>query len=380
MNPRHNVVSLSVIAFALRFAVLVWFPIEPRNADMDRYLEQSYYLATQHSFAMNGVPTAFNGPAYPLVLALFGRNLRAVQLLFVLCGTATVILTYHLARTILDRKWSYVAGLAMALAPMSVRFSSVLLTETLYTLLITAAIYCWAKHRNKLSGVAFGLSLLVRPLALVFIPFTRKWTIVLVACAVMLPWAVRNWYQFGKPMLVSAGVGQNLLIGTIDFDRSSWQQINDTQFFGDELDALSETERDNARRDLALQRIAANPVLWVKARAKQYPALFADQGQYLFDGPGLRKTIVRTAFLSANFVFICLSIFGIWLLRRDVLRFDYLVFFPVYVALVHLPMWCEARYSLPAVPEMIILSTIGVRSLPDLLIRADKFSTKEANP
>lgn len=371
-----HVLTLIAISLCLRFAGMLFLPLEPRNIDMNRYLEQAYYLATQHVFFMDGTPTAFNGPLYPFILALLVRNLRLVQIFLVICGTGTAVLTYYLARAILSNRWSFVAALGVACGPMSVRWSSVLLTDTLFTLLSTLGLYWWARRKDVAAGVAWGLSLLTRPLPLLFLPLTRRKWLIATAILIVLPWIARNWIVFHRPMLVSAGIGQNLLIGTLNFSthQSAWDQITETQFFEkNELDQMTEAERDEAKSRLAIQRITNQPLSWLQARAKQYPLLFADMGQYLFETEGRAKQFIKPLFLAGNFLFLCLGIYGLWCVRDRFWELDYLVLWPIYVALIHLPLWCEARYALPIVPSMCILAVLGLRGPAfDRLLRVVK--------
>ena len=173
-------------------------------------------------------------------------------------------------------------------------------------------------------------------------------------------------------MLVSAGIGQNLLVGTLNFSthKSAWDQIKETHFFEkNELDQMTEAQIDDACRRLAIQRITNQPLSWLQARVKQYPLLFADMGQYLWETEGRAKQIIKPLFLAGNFLFLCLAIYGLWCVRDRFWKLDYLVLLPIYVALIHLPMWCEARYALPIVPSMCILAVFGLRRLTNVLIK-----------
>ncbi len=93
----------------------------------------------------------------------------AILLVQSLLGAATVALVYLIARDRFSRAVAVVASLGMALAPMTGYFTAVILTETLFTFLLTLAIFSWGREKRVLAGVAFGLAALTRPGLLPFI-------------------------------------------------------------------------------------------------------------------------------------------------------------------------------------------------------------------
>ena len=61
------------------------------------------------------------------------------------------------------------AGIGMALAPMTGRFTAVILTETLFTFLLTLGIFWWSRKHYALTGVTFGFGMLTRVTLLPFV-------------------------------------------------------------------------------------------------------------------------------------------------------------------------------------------------------------------
>ena len=259
----------------------------------------------------------------------------------------------------------------MALAPMSVKYSVVLLTETLFTFLVTAALVLWSRGKWKLSGLAWGLSMLTRPTSLFFVLLLflfglkqrRHLIMASIAFLTVLPWTVRNAVQFHSFIPVASQGGGILLLGTVNlnFREPIWTQIDHTVLFlPEDLEGKPESVQDRILFWKAIDIIRAHPLEWLKARAKQYPLFFADTGQYLHH---ISKRGVEGVFLTGNALFLLLSLIGLYILRDHFWRLAFLTLWPTYFALIHLPMWVEARYSLPIVPEMIILSTISVCSM-----------------
>jgi len=360
-------------SLAIRFAAALYWHGDVSGIDVGRYLNQAQSIAETHSFTYNGYTTAMNGPLFPFILSFFfaaGFHSFLAQLLFVLIGSGTAILTYLLTERIQPRI-ALAAGLCMALAPMSVKYSVVLLTETLFTFLVTAALVLWSRGKWKLSGLAWGLSMLTRPTSLFFVLLLflfglkqrRHLIMASIAFLTVLPWTVRNAVQFHSFIPVASQGGGILLLGTVNLNYREpiWTQIDHTVLFlPEDLEGKPESVQDRILFWKAIDIIRAHPLEWLKARAKQYPLFFADTGQYFHH---ISKRGVEGVFLTGNALFLLLSLIGLYILRDHFWRLAFLTLWPTYFALIHLPMWVEARYSLPIVPEMIILSTISVCSM-----------------
>src|SRR5439155_26398045 len=92
-------------------------------------------------------------PVYPLVLRaifdVFGRHYVAVVAVNALIGTATVFLTYRLARLLLPDRYALGAALLVAIDPASIVFSNLMLTETLFAFLLTATLLLLVLGRQR---------------------------------------------------------------------------------------------------------------------------------------------------------------------------------------------------------------------------------------
>lgn len=155
----------------------------------------------------------------------------------------------------------------------------------------------------------------------------------------------------------------------LDLRKPVWDQVKAHPLI--DTKGMSEVEVDRAYGRVAKEKILASPLTWIKARAKQFPLLFADIGQYFFKGPGIWKLAVMGSFLLGNFVFVLTSFSGLWLLRKRFFELAYITAFPVYLTLIHLPLWVEARYSLPMTPMLSILSAYTIHQLY-LRVRANR--------
>jgi hypothetical protein len=199
---------------------------------------------------LGNFPTAYYPPGYPLFLApffwvvdllpgdisLFGTAL-ALQ---VLLSVALVGLTFALGRRLAGPTVGLAAAVATAIWPNLVFHSGVILTETLFlvvlTLLFLVALASpevarapgW--RRMVTVGVLLGAVGLIRPVSLVIAPLfvllwwsdgvgraVKKLAIVAVATVVVLaPWSILSSIRMESPVLLSLNFGDNLCIGYRD--------------------------------------------------------------------------------------------------------------------------------------------------------------------
>lgn len=402
-NSRPKKLDVVLIALLAGVIRLGWagYGISVVNQDIEKYLvtagDASEYLTLAQNLASHQVfsmgktvealtPTAFRPPLYPALISIFWWDGKApiAELFFVqaLFGTATVVLVYFISLGVFDRRLALIAGLGLAVAPMSSLYVSRVMTETFFTFLLTLGVFFWGRHRYASTGICFGLAFLTRPtifpflLLLIFIALFRTWrtyrqaflTISLVAFTVCLPWVIRNAIVFGKFIPVaSSGSGINLLFGTIEVNfgvGNVWSIVLNhpaTKIDG----AYSETDVDRIYRQRAIDRVIQSPLHWLAVRAKQYPRLFMDHGEYLYSTSWPVAKPIKVLFLMGNLCLIFLSVYGLYVLRQKVIALSHIVLFPVYLAMIHLPLWVEGRYSLPAMPMMIILASAGIEQLFD---------------
>lgn len=178
-------------------------------------------------------PTAFHLPLFPALLALFSSvgidSYTAHQVVGCALGAATVVVCGLVGRR-LAGEWAGLAAAAVAAVflPLVIR-DSLLMSESLYGLLIALALLATLRLRDEPSarralelGVVLGLAALTRSEALLLVlllalPAVRRPRrlahLAIVAAAVALlcvPWAVRNSLEFDQPTLLTTGDGSVL--------------------------------------------------------------------------------------------------------------------------------------------------------------------------
>ncbi len=145
---------------------MLWLTPDALQDDPDGYLRLATNLVDHRTFSSGySVPTAYRPPLYSLVLTgpvLVGAHdpaimIIAMMMLHVLLGVATVYLVFVLARCWgLGRTAAAVAAVLTACDPILLRSSTVVMTETLATLLATGGLLAltWTGRRGTMLAAA----------------------------------------------------------------------------------------------------------------------------------------------------------------------------------------------------------------------------------
>ncbi|MCU1264925.1 MAG: glycosyl transferase family 39 [Acidobacteria bacterium] len=381
-------------AFAVRFAYARWGLWVA--GDSAAYLTIAKNIALHHSFSSTvGVPTAWRPPLYPVLIAALwwtdNAPIAAIILVQIICGSATVVLTYLIAKDRFTRHVALAAALAATFAPMTGHYTAVILTEPVFTFLLILGVFFWGRNRAVAAGLAFGLATLTRTIVIPFLvclPFLallsawrkdlhRYLVIVVCAMAVTSIWIARNAIVFRKFILVqSGGYGVNLFAGTIEseiYGDDVWTKVlKDLE--RNEGDTQDEAEKDRRYMRQAVDRIRSDSSHYLRARVKQYPRLFLDSGDYLLGSRNTTFTaalhehrasvvLLKVGFVLGNITIFLLGGYGIVVERRRFVSLSHITLFPIFLVLIHLPMWIESRYSLPIMPLMLIFAARGIESL-----------------
>ena len=267
---------LLVVALVVRAGVS-WLDFEALESDPDSYALLAKNLAAAGTFGFIDEPdgairaTAYRPPLYPWLLSSFVLNgqlsLALVAILHVLLGVITVLLTFFIALR-LNLRLAWLPALAVAIDPILLRSSQLVMTETLAVFLLTLAWFLWVTNRHlsarsfnetsiarkaklriggmrlaSVLGLVLGLSILARPTSVawmglsgVFFILYLWWTnksissslnlktlkigvsagwlvrLGLGIAVVLVPWIVRNYLQLGHPIWATTHGGYTLLL------------------------------------------------------------------------------------------------------------------------------------------------------------------------
>ena len=243
-----------------------------------------------HGFELNGQPTAYRPPAWPMLLAAFlalGLPVSLLPLISAGAMIAAAVVAAAVGVRISRRPWGALAGVAVLAYPLNIYSSVTLYPQAFATLLV---LLLWlltlliidgrAAHERHSSVLCLLLGLVASLLALSVptLAFTGltvvAWTVFTLRgdrirapayafSGLLIPialWTVRNILTIGAPIFLSSSTGINLLIGNnATATASSGVNVD----IGEPLraaSAMSEVDSDAFLRNSALEWIIYHPI------------------------------------------------------------------------------------------------------------------------
>jgi 4-amino-4-deoxy-L-arabinose transferase-like glycosyltransferase len=396
------VLSFLLVAVLVRGGVLL-ARSHRLSADPDGYQALARNLVEHGVLGTGERPTAYRPPLYPLVVAACvaapWKIEAATAVLHLVLGVATAWLTVDLGGRWGLGRFAFLAGGLVVCDPILLNQSTLVMTETLATFLAVTTLSLTsataeATGRQRLvfaalAGISFAVAALCRPTFLVALPFAAggvgyvlsRWrerlqtiaAMCLAASIVLLPWAVRNWLDFGKPIVTTTHGGYTLLLGNnpayYDFLQTSpWRAVWNAGQFDDGLRATrSDDELANDRHEYAQawQAIRQRPGMFLLASLRRVSALWGLlPHEVTADEPSLTKC-GRYAVAIWYLAVFGLAIAALCTSAAQITRPPWL-----WVALlatsftaVHLVYWTDMRMRAPLMPAVSLLAAAGARRL-----------------
>ncbi len=409
-----------MLAAALRIVWVLYATREPSGFhDPLFYFFYAGRIAEGHGYRLqDGSPTAYYPIGYPAALgAVFALvehspipdNLELAGGFFqMFLGVGTTALAYEAGRRLFNSMVGLVAALWLALFPNLIFHTATFLSETLFSFLVMAALVVIAsadlggghvrRRRLLLFAVLLGLSALVRPISLLFLPVllivllaagagwrrSLEHTVVAlaVAAAVVAPWAIRNAVVMRAPIIISANVGDDLCIGHYpgapghfalpDYCFAGYEDLERPEF---------EVRRNNENISKAVKFALKNPAYELRLIPRKahwlwehdHDGLWAVEsyGDDPFIDPGLRTALMRAADI---FFFVTISLGGLGLVTfvlppRSPPRLFFLMAL-LALAAVPLAFFGDARFHVPVTPLLAVSAAslvVNIRRVPRLL-------------
>ena len=201
LSARKALLAILAGAFTLRMGLFLsaWLISGDFSVfyegDSTSYLRPAKALIESGTFSVAGHPELFRTPGYPLMLVpglWIGHPELLAILLQILLSCATVWLLYLIARRISgSERTALLCAFLYSIEPVSVVYSSLLLSETLFTFLLVLFLYWLGRHLKSRSTVFLILSALsltasayVRPIGF-FLPIPIG--VFLLACLFLRP-------------------------------------------------------------------------------------------------------------------------------------------------------------------------------------------------
>jgi len=218
----------------------------PKIVDATHYQAIAKNIYNHHEFAhTKGRLTSMRPPLYPALLSAIycltgGIHLNAVRIVQIILSLGLIFMVYLLGKKIFGQKIGLLAALIFALYPSFLFFTHFLLTEVLFTLLLTLFVWFFllfmeTKRTRDIwwAGLFLGLGALTKSMLYLFIifaliylflgvkePFWKKikWMSLFMAgyLVVIGPWAVRNTLLHKSFVLIETAGGINLYTGNYE--------------------------------------------------------------------------------------------------------------------------------------------------------------------
>ena len=350
----------------------------------------AYSLANGHGFSSpfggDTGPSAWTAPVYPWIVSLafrvFGSYSHAASFALLtlnsLCSALTAWVIYGIARRVFGEKVALWSGWIWALLPYIMYWSVRWVWETSLTALLLSVAFLLTVEMegdDRLTswigyGVLWGVIALTNPSTLSFLPFSGGWLayqlyrrgkrFMLPAFAgailfwmTMMPWLVRNYEVFHKPVFVRDNVGVEIRCGNNPLAEGIWVAMyhpSQNPILYRQYQEMGEATYAAEQARLARQWIAEHP--------KQFAIITFRKFVFYWNGlPRLSKIQALEQFKNSLFLASSLlSIAGLVLAIRNrvhgvFLFASLLIFYPLvyYVSFPH------PRYRHPIDPELVIL-------------------------
>jgi hypothetical protein len=390
MSHRRNSVTLwAVVLLGVLLRAAAMLHGDGAFDDPDNYLPLARSVAAGDGLSLNGRPTAYRPPLYPLLLApsslVLGERVSwGVALFHIALGAGTIWLTAAAAKISgLSSARSLLAAFVTACDPVLVWQSRSVMTETPTAFLLAGTLAVLGSRGWRgpvVGGVGLGLSALCRPsmlagaaltvaAALVVQPGDRRTRVIRASLLgttillVLFPWLVRNLLVFGEPIWTTTHGGYTLALANnpvyyddvlhgppgrvwTGHDQWLWWDSVNRQTAG-----MTEAQADRYMRQMAWQIIRERPADFARATLARLVHFWnvAPAAAVYSDG-------VRWATMAWT-VPLWFAV-GLGLPRRDLWQWPRIAapMAAIGLALVHSLFWTDLRMRAPIVPAIALVA------------------------
>ena len=410
LAERKVLLSIFGISLIVRLFYVILFPTVVFG---DATAYDSLAIGLIEGKGYGGGTSSYWPPGQPFFLAaiyyVFGYNPQIAYIFEAFISSLTCIVIYYIGKTVINKKIGIISGLIAALYPTFIIFSGSLHTETLFIFLLTLSIlYLLKVHEDPsaknllITGVAFGLATLVRPIIVGFTPFILIWmllsskerkknlmkfiAIFVIMMVVVSPWTARNYSVHHEFVLVSTNGGVNFWIGnnpeatcrTCDID---WGKINNPC-----VNITNEVQRDKLYYKKGFEFIKDNPSKFLVFGAKKFAYFWGFilpfftcylYGYFINPIPKWLFMLLAPLTVLPYAIVLPFAIFGIIFYQVDK-RSSLLLLLIFYYVLIHSIIVSSTRFHLPLIPFLIVFASYGACSMERIIseIRSRNFKTK----
>ena len=414
VHQRLWLMALSIFVFAL-FVRLIFVAFVPqREVDFDAsvYDTLARNLASGRGFSdEQGEPWCVWGPGYAFFLSIiyriFGHSYLAVRIVQSFLSAIVCLLVYFIGKRTYNSTIGLIAMGLSSIYPAFIAFSGLLLSETLFTFLLSLMVlFSVLGDQTKqikywiLSGTSLSLATLCRSEALllpsailgcwlILAISKREFLFRFVALTLtmiffILPWTYRNYRKFDTFIPVSIGAGQLLWLGNypdIEVIGTRGKFQPDKEPLKSLIANRSPVEADRVLFREGIKNIKRHPMTFLKLSLERMFWFWVGSHSNSFYGLGasfgdtLRNKEYSVFFPKLGLMFYNLLYLGLGALglgsiacglnHREAWKTPkiYLVAVIGYIFAVHVIIYATQRYQVPIMPFVIILSAVGISSV-----------------
>lgn len=385
---RTLIILIVVIAVAARVVAGLGLEGRVHFPDSRQYIQIAQNIRAGDGPRLDESTVAARPPGYPYFLAAIFSVIRsspdvppllAVRLAQALLGGALCLMVWLAGSKLYGPAVGVAAAAFVALDPFLTYFSGLILSEALFALLLAAAMLCLLHSENgkigwaAAAGLLLGASAMVRASALPMIPAVAaawvllRWrkrgglrqgaAVILLAAAVMIPWAWRNYKLTGSPVFTTLSAGASLYEGTWPgadggpaIHRIDWPAVTDT---------MDEAEKDAFLRRRALEFMKQDPLRMLSlafVKLRRFWSIFPNFSEYR------RPVTMAISALYMVSVLICIAA-GIVIRRKKLGMAGILLVPAIYFSALHTVFIGSIRYRAPVMPLLAVFAGVAVVAL-----------------
>jgi 4-amino-4-deoxy-L-arabinose transferase-like glycosyltransferase len=390
INTLHLILGLFLVAFLFRAVyALIAVAYDPMlNGDPLMGDAASYDRIARSLMAGGGYgeqphePSAFWPPLYPAFLAglysVFSYDLMLARITNAAIGALVPVLIYLIGIRLFDRRVALLAAVGAVGYPLLIVLGAWVIPDGPYIvfvcLILLTMIEIQRHPRTSMYlalGVILGLAYLLKPVTAFFLPFLVPWFLfslrslsfghrfragvvtAFVLVLVLAPWTVRNQVVLGSPIVGSSNGGY------------TFYGANNPHAFGghyehfpERIPELSEGAEQMQFYRQGVEWILSDPSAYVSVTVSKFRRLASplsiSSSPDDLSIPG--ETLVRIGYTA----FLLLVLAGVVILRNQ-LRATGLLLVPILGVLLSTAVFYgDARYTMPAVPSLLLLAAVSI--------------------
>ena len=391
-NTRKLLIGILLCGLILRMCAVMWFN-PPAFSDDKDYKEIARNITEGRGYTLEGKPTAYRTPGYPIVIActykLFGYTNYPIRILQVFLDLGSCFLLFLIGRKFFSERVALLASGIFAFFPAQILYTCEFMTETSFTFILLLIVWLVLSNnslhgiqRNVVIGLLIGIAILIRSTALLlpFIIMLSRWkfglslrknliglaVISVTAVVILSPWLVRNYSTFHR-ISITSNTGVNFWIGNHAGASGSYS-------FPKDNNPLEEIKDNYECSDLGMKLgkefITAHPGEYLILLAKKFAHFFSadywlmttiqyfPNAKEYPNAASLFSKINPWLFWSIQLPFVLILLagtFGLVCRGTSEQNITFILWTTIlYWLVVHLIFYAGARYRFPIVPFIIL--------------------------